>query len=89
MAGIAEPGGFRRLVERLGAVVVDQIDVRDHAPFRRRHFRRAARFRPDLLLCTEKDQVRVPHPELVALGCVTELLAGEVRLGRALEGAFE
>jgi len=88
MTGIAAPGAFHRLAERLGAVIVDRIAVHDHAPFRRRHFRRAARSRPDLILCTEKDLVRVRHPDLVGLACTTELLQGEDRLSDAVGQAI-
>jgi tetraacyldisaccharide-1-P 4'-kinase len=89
MAGIARPRAFEELVRRLGARVVGTTFVRDHVPFGRRHFRRAARARPDLLLCTEKDLVRMTGSgyagELVALACTVQLTRGESHLARALE----
>lgn len=94
MTGIAAPQSFRSIVESLGAVVVGEVNVRDHLPFRRRHFRRAAVTRPDLLLCTEKDLVRMAQDpraaRLTALVCRAEILAGastlECALDRALAG---
>lgn len=89
MAGIACPSAFEELVRLLGARVVGRTFVRDHGRFGRQHFRRAAKARPDLLLCTEKDLVRMTGTgyaaELVALACTVQLTRGESHLAGALE----
>jgi tetraacyldisaccharide 4'-kinase len=92
MAGVAAPEDFVQLVSGLGARVVGSSFVGDHRLFGRRHFRRAARAGADLLLCTEKDLVRMGrHPDsrdLLALCCDVEVVAGarriEHNLGRVL-----
>jgi len=93
MTGIAAPQSFRAVAESLGAVVVGEVHVRDHRPFRRRHFRRAAAMKPELLLCTEKDLVRMAHhasaADLTALVCRAEILAGASSLERALDRVLD
>ncbi len=91
MAGIARPEAFVALVQRLGAHIVGRILVRDHQPFNQHHFLSAARARPDLILCTEKDAARmVGEPRakpLVALSCKLELVHGAPLLARVLTRA--
>ena len=93
MAAIAAPEGFRSMVQDLGARVVGQVFIRDHCLFGRRHFRRAEATGAELLLCTEKDLVRMtgrPGVErLVALSCGVEILCGEQRLEQALRRVIE
>lgn len=93
LAGIAHPDAFRRLVERAGARVTGQVFVRDHRRFDRRHLRRAAATAPDLILCTEKDLVRMGNSReaghLTALACRTEVARGAERLDRALDAVLE
>ena len=89
LAGVARPDAFEALVRHLGARVVGRIFVGDHRALRPRHLRRASRARPDLLLCTEKDAVKLagPHvgPDLLALACDVELTSGRELLDQALE----
>lgn len=89
LAGIARPAAFARLVKDLGANVVGQQFVGDHSPLRPRHLRRAARLRPDLLLCTEKDLVRMSGDavvrELWGLTCEVRLARGQQLLDCALK----
>jgi tetraacyldisaccharide 4'-kinase len=86
VAGVAAPDRFRKLLERLGARVVGEVHARDHGNLAHRHFRKAAATRPELLICTEKDLVRMHgHPELTALACRVEILRGERRLAQATD----
>jgi tetraacyldisaccharide 4'-kinase len=89
MAGVAAPEDFFQIVSGLGARVVGRCFVGDHISFGRRHFRRAARAAADLLLCTEKDLVRMgSHPDarqLVALCCDVEVTAGAHRIERGVK----
>jgi tetraacyldisaccharide 4'-kinase len=91
LAGIARPSAFARLVAGLGALVVGRAFVRDHRAISERRLRRAARARPDLVLCTEKDAVRLAGEawaaDVVALCCRVELVGGAERLHRALDRA--
>lgn len=92
LAGVARPHAFETLVGDLGARIVGRCFVGDHRPLRSRHLRRAARCRPDLLLCTEKDAVRMSGSDLaldlVALTCDVLLTAGQRRLDLALDQLF-
>ncbi|MCC6746287.1 MAG: tetraacyldisaccharide 4'-kinase [Deltaproteobacteria bacterium] len=84
VAGVARPRHFETLVRDLGAEVLHTSWVRDHQPLTRRALRAAARCRPDLVLCTEKDAVRMHgSPEarhLVSLCCEAELVRGAAAL---------
>lgn len=84
MAAVAHPADFCALVQGLGAQVVGQVFIRDHQPFRARDFRRAARTGAELLLCTEKDAVRMigqnGSKDLTALVCELEILSGTERV---------
>ncbi len=88
MAGIARPHAFSRVVSGLGARIIGQTFARDHRQFSRAQFRAAARSGADLVLCTEKDAVRMwGHPEagaLTALSCAIEITRGERALERRL-----
>ena len=92
LAGVARPAAFETLARDLGARVVGHCLLGDHHCFSRRHLRRAARTRPDLILCTEKDAVRMAGDplarDLVALVCGVEFTAGERRLERRLDQLF-
>lgn len=89
MAGVAAPEDFVQIVSDLGARVVGESFVGDHRFFGRQHFRRAARAAADLLLCTEKDLVRMgSHPDarhLVALCCDVEVNVGAHRIEHNLK----
>ncbi len=92
LAGVARPHAFEALARRLGARVVGRKFVGDHRALRPRHLRQAARTRPDLVLCTEKDAVKLSSsavsPDLVALACDVELTAGQDLLHQAIEKLF-
>jgi len=92
VAGVARPADFVALVRSLGATVVGQRFVRDHRPLPLTGalLRRAAG--ADLLLCTEKDAVRmvgrsVAAP-LVHLACDLRVVSGAAELERRLERAL-
>jgi tetraacyldisaccharide 4'-kinase len=88
LAGIARPQAFAALVRRTGARVVGSTFVRDHGRLRPAQLRRAARQRPDMLLCTEKDAARMAGQVagLTVLTCALELTSGRGLLERALRG---
>jgi tetraacyldisaccharide 4'-kinase len=90
LAGVARPEAFARLVEDLGATIVKTLFIGDHRSFRRSHFRMAARLRPDVLLCTEKDAARMRGQrdagDLVTLSCEVELIKGESIVDRLVAG---
>ncbi len=73
LAGIANPYDFIKLITSLGGDIQGTTLIRDHRLFTERHLLRAARSQPDLLLCTEKDLVRMEGlpwaKDLVALTC--------------------
>lgn len=92
-SGIGNPKQFRRTVNALGVQVVDELVFRDHeayAPSRLEGiYRRLEQTRPDLVLATEKDLVKVqahwssPTP-LFAVSLEVEFLDGRSRLENAL-----
>ena len=92
-SGIGNPDQFRRMVAALGVHVVDELVFRDHEAYGPSRlegiYRRAERSRPDLVLTTEKDLVKVqsnwsvPMP-LFAVCLELEFLNGQSRLERAL-----
>ncbi len=92
MAGVARPRAFEALALSLGARVAGRAFVGDHRRLGPRHLRRAIRARPDLILCTEKDAVRMAGAplarELVALACDVELTGGRRCLQQALDQLF-
>jgi tetraacyldisaccharide 4'-kinase len=90
LAGIARPRSFVELVRALGAQLVGSIFVADHRGFGARQLRAAARSGAEVVLCTEKDAVRLVGSraaprDMLALGCSVELGAGEALLERALD----
>ncbi|HET6413767.1 MAG TPA: tetraacyldisaccharide 4'-kinase [Anaeromyxobacter sp.] len=98
LSGIARPGGFRRTVEALGAVVTGERVFPDHHRFREAELRDwlgspkgdAAR---EWVVTTEKDAVRLGpevagHPHLRALRIEAEVVRGEEALGEALDLAL-
>jgi tetraacyldisaccharide-1-P 4'-kinase len=93
VAGIAQPAAFKRLVQRQGARVVGAWWARDHHRLPHRHLQRAAVRRPDLILCTEKDLVRMTGQsaarDLVALTCTTSISRGRTHLERAVSACFD
>ena len=92
-SGIGNPNQFRRTVNALGVQVADELVFRDHeayAPSRMEDvYRRIERSRPDLVLTTEKDLVKVqsswsiPTP-LFAVCLELEFVDGRSRLEKAL-----
>ena len=92
-SGIGNPDQFRRMVTALGVQVVDELVFRDHEaydpPRVQEIYRRIERSRPDLVLTTEKDLIKVqsnwsvPMP-LFAVCLELEFLNGRSRLERAL-----
>ena len=92
-SGIGNPEQFRRMVIAFGVQVVDELIFRDHeayGPSRVEEiYRRVERSRPDVVLTTEKDLIKVqstwsvPIP-LLAVCLELEFLDGRSRLERAL-----
>ena len=92
-SGIGNPEQFRRMVTAFGAQVVDELVFRDHeayGPSRVAEIcRRVERSRPDVVLTTEKDLIKVqsnwsvPIP-LFAVCLELEFLDGESRLESVL-----
>ena len=92
-SGIGNPNQFRRTVTALGVQVVDELVFRDHeayGPSRVEEIdRRVERSRPDVVLTTEKDLIKVqsnwPVPTPLFAVCLElEFLNGESRLESAL-----
>ena len=99
LVGIARPGGFRRTIEALGAVVAGERRFPDHHRFREAELREA--LGPDgrdgvdseWIVTTEKDAVRLSpgaagHPRLRVLRIEAQVVRGEDVLGRALDSAL-
>jgi len=92
-SGIGNPEQFRRMVTAFGVQVVDELVFRDHEAYSPSRvaeiYRRVERSRPDVVLTTEKDLIKVqsnwsvPIP-LFAVGLELEFLDGESRLERVL-----
>ena len=92
-SGIGNPEQFRRMVTAFGAQVVDELVFRDHEAYGpskvEEIYRRVERSRPDVVLTTEKDLIKVqsnwsvPVP-LFAVRLELEFLDGQSRLERAL-----
>ncbi len=92
-SGIGNPNQFRRIVDALGAQVVDELVFRDHeayAPSRVEElYRRMEQSNPDVALTTEKDLIKVqsrwsrPTP-LLAVCLGLEFLDGQSRLEKVL-----
>ncbi len=77
-SGIGNPERFRKTVESLGAIVVDELRLADHEPVSARRLKRfAKRSEFNYLLCTEKDFVKLP-PEAPPVVCISI----EARLAR-------
>jgi len=92
-SGIGNPNQFRRTVNTLGVQVVDELVFRDHeayGPSRVEDIhRRVEQSRPDLVLTTEKDLIKVQSSwsiltPLYAVCLELEFLDGESRLKTAL-----
>ena len=62
-SGIAQPKGFERLIEQQGIASISKITFPDHHDFRREDVRKILeeqkKLRPDYLLTTEKDAVKL------------------------------
>ena len=62
-SGIAQPKGFERLIEQQGIESISKITFPDHHDFRREDVRKILeeqkKLRPDYLLTTEKDAVKL------------------------------
>ncbi|MCY3727537.1 MAG: tetraacyldisaccharide 4'-kinase [Nitrospira sp.] len=92
-SGIGNPEQFRRMVTAFGAQVVDELVFRDHEAYGPSRvaeiYRHVERSRPDVVLTTEKDLIKVqsnwsvPIP-LFAVCLELEFLDGESRLESAL-----
>lgn len=92
-SGIGSPNPFRRMVTALGVQVADELVFRDHEaydpPTVQEIYRRIEQSRPDVVLTTEKDLIKVqsnwsvPMP-LFAVCLELEFLNGRSRLERAL-----
>ena len=96
LAGIARPGSFRRTLERIGAKVVGESLFADHHAFDAREldavFARARAAGAALVVCTEKDAIRLPplpaDAPIAALRVDTEIVSGSERLDEALDRAL-
>ena len=93
VSGIANPYGFHRTLEGLGAVVVDRVVYRDHHAFDEGDHRRivgaAKTSGADWVVTTEKDAVRltpdrVAEVPLFALGVDLVVGGGAAAVGSAL-----
>ena len=92
-SGIGNPNQFRRMVDELGVQVVDELVFQDHEaylPSRVKDvYRRIEQSKPDVVLTTEKDLIKVqsswsiPTPLLAAF-LELEFLDGQSRLEEAL-----
>ena len=92
-SGIGNPNQFRRTVNALGVQVVDELVFRDHEAYDpstvKNIHQRIELNRPDLVLTTEKDLIKVqsswsvPTP-LFAVCLELEFLDGQSRLEKAL-----
>jgi tetraacyldisaccharide 4'-kinase len=86
LAAIARPERFRRTVEQLGAHVVWAKFFADHAYFDPQEaIDTAKKHGAELILTTEKDHARAPHPELVPLPIEHLITDGETLLDRELD----
>jgi tetraacyldisaccharide 4'-kinase len=92
---LGSPLSFMAQVRRLGADIVHQALFPDHhrlsAPELARLFADAGKAQADLLVCTHKDAVKLPHdlsPPIPVLALETEMviLRGEEQLERVLAG---
>ena len=92
-SGIGNPKQFRRTVAMLGVQVVDELVFRDHeayGPSRVKDVhRRIEQSKPDLVLTTEKDLIKVQanwsiSTPLFAVCLALEFLDGQSRLEKAL-----
>lgn len=63
---IANPSRFEKTLESLGCDVLKSLKKPDHEPFEEKELRELAKSAP-LLVCTEKDAVKLPKPLLDAL----------------------
>jgi len=74
--GIGNPERFKKTVEGLGAIVVGKLFLRDHEPV---GIKRLEKFYKSLdvrcLLCTEKDEVKLPSTQIPVHAVRIEVLA--------------
>jgi len=97
LAGIARPASFRALVERAGAVVAEEAIFPDHHRYDERDVERVlARARAaacELVVCTEKDAVRLPggeaSPPFRAIRISSEISANGAKLSELMDGLFK
>jgi tetraacyldisaccharide 4'-kinase len=92
-SGIGNPEQFRRMVTAFGVEVVDELVFRDHETYGPSRvediYRCVERSRPDVVLTTEKDLIKVQSNwsrsiPLLAVCLELEFLDGQSRLERAL-----
>ena len=91
-AGIARPERFFRTLSEAGAIIVGSSRFSDHRRFSRRDLEelcaRAAALGAAAIVCTEKDQVRLPDGELklpiLTLETRLEIVEGESAVDRLL-----
>jgi tetraacyldisaccharide 4'-kinase len=97
LSGLARPGGFRRTVEGLGAVVAAERRHPDHHRFSEAELDEAlaaaAAAGCELVLLTEKDAVRLDprraaDPRLAVVRIEAEILRGAGALDAALDAAL-
>lgn len=92
-SGVGNPNQFRQTVDALGVHVVDELVFQDHEAYSASKveeiYRRVERSRPDLVLTTEKDLIKIqakwsmPTP-LFAVSLELEFIDGRSRLEEAL-----
>lgn len=86
IAGIGRPERFEQTVRELRAEIVYTRYFRDHQRFDPTEAIAEARTKnAELLLTTEKDHARRPHPELIPLPIEHHLIAGEAHLEEAID----
>jgi tetraacyldisaccharide 4'-kinase len=95
--GIGNPAGFRRTLEALGVRLVAWHEFPDHCPYNAAHLSTIEQIvrehRPDVIVCTLKDLVKIPRESLAdrplrALTVSLQISAGEERLRAALSGVL-
>lgn len=85
IAAIGRPERFEHTVRALGANIVSTRYFRDHRRFDPEPAIAEARAKnAELILTTEKDHARQPHPELTPLPIEHRIATGEEHLDRAL-----
>jgi tetraacyldisaccharide 4'-kinase len=95
--GIGNPAGFRRTLEQSGAAVVGWKEFPDHCAYDKSQLAAisalAAECRAEIIVCTHKDLVKIPHEvlnnlSLHALVIGLQITQGEAALAAALQTAI-